>query len=216
MLFINMFNFIKIHFPEIIVISLLVIFTPIFIYLIFGAKNTPPVIPAINPNPTPITSPLDQNYNNFNLLIPGKSTLSDVEKVNGPAYKDVVNGGKTYLYYKTPSSDYENQILLENGILIYSLEYVFGNYRGTYSDYVNTYGRPTLYLYNKDSADSEWFIFLERGFGLEVGGNDILQIIHFTPQPQGDFMKNIFPDLNLSLTPPSGVHEHLPDVTPAP
>jgi hypothetical protein len=83
------------------------------------------------------------------------------------------------------------------------LENVFGSYRGFYSDYTTAYGQPSLTLYNKDSADSEWFIFLKQGLGLEVGGNDITQIVYFIPQPKDSFMENIASDLNLISTLPA-------------
>ncbi len=204
-LFINMEKYIyylKNHLFIILTFILLIVFIPVVLYAQFGIKNKPSDTPVINPNPTPITSSFDQSYNSFNQLVPGKSDLSDVEKINGPAYKSSKDGNKLYLYYKTPSNDYENTALLRNGVLYYSLENVFGDYRGKYSDYINTYGQPSLHLYNTDSTSSEWYIFLQQGIGLEIGGEDVSRVLHFVPQPKEDFIKNFTSELNLTSTAP--------------
>jgi hypothetical protein len=207
----NFINLLKSHLFPTLVFILLIIFIPVVIYLSFVTKNPAPQtqIPTINPHPTPLPSDLTKSYNNFNQLVPGKSTLGDIEKTNGPAISSVKNGNKTYLYYQTPSEDYKNTVVLKNGALYYSLENVFGDYRGFYSDYTTAYGQPTLTLFNKNSGDSEWFIFLKQGLGLEVGGNDITQILYFTPQSTDNFMQNLAPDLNLISLPPEGVPEPL-------
>jgi hypothetical protein len=189
---------------------LFLIFIPVVIYLSFGIKNTTSKnqtttqapTPIINSHPAPISSGFTQSYDNFNQLSPGKSGLMEIEKINGPAISNAQSGNKTYLYYQTPSLDYKNTVVLKNGVLYYSLENVFGNYRGFYSDYTTAYGQPNLTLYNKNSTDSKWFIFLKQGLGLEVGGNDITQILYFIPQSKDDFVINIAPDLNLTSTLP--------------
>ena len=185
---------------------LFLIFISVAIYLSFTTKSTTPQnqnqnqipTPIINSRPTPFPSNFIQSYNNFNQLVPGKSSLEDIEKINGPAISSTKDGNKTYLRYQTPSADYQNTIVLKNGVLYYSLENVFSNYRGSYSDYTTAYGQPGLTLYNKTSTDSEWFIFLKQGLGLEVGGNDITQIVYFVPQSKADFMANIALELNLT------------------
>jgi len=198
--------YLKSHFFAILVFALLLIFIPMVIYLSFATKNTTHQsqnqnqipTPIINSHPTPLPSVFTQSYNNFNQLVPGKSTLQDIEKINGPAISSAKDGNKIYLHYQTPSADYQNIAAVKNGVLYYSLENVFGDYRGVYSDYTTAYGQPNLTLYNKTSTDSEWFIFLKQGLGLEVGGNDITQIVYFVPQSKADFMTNIAPELNLT------------------
>lgn len=199
----NFINYFKNHFFVILAFLLLLIFIPVALYSQFGPKTNLSENPKINPNPTPITSNFSQSYNSLDQLIPGKSTLVNVERVNGAAYKSSKTGNRLYLYYKTPSNDYENTILLKNGVLYYSLENVFGDYRGKYSDYTQAYGQPSLTLFNKDTTASEWFIFLQQGIGVEVGGNDISRVLHFVPQSEDDFMKNIAPELDLTSASPS-------------
>jgi len=215
--------YLRIHFFIVLVFVLFLIFIPVVIYLSFGSRNMTPQsqtptqspTPAVNSHPTPLPSDFTQSYNNFNQLAPGKNTLGDIEKINGPAISSVKNGNKTYLYYQTPSADYKNIVVLKNGVLYYSLENVFGDYRGLYSDYTKAYGQPSLTLYNKNSTDSEWFIFLKQGLGLEVGGNDITQILYFIPQSKDDFMQNLAPDLNLVDTLPQRTYEPI-EANPAP
>jgi len=196
---IHFVNYLKTHFFAVLVFILLLIFIPIVLYLQFAAKNPTPStqIPTINLHPTPIPSDFTQSYNSFNQLSPGKSDLKTIEQINGPAISSTKSGNKTYLYYQTPSADYQNTVALKNGVLSYSLENVFGDYRGVYSDYTAAYGQPDLTLYNKNSTDFQWFIFLKQGLGLEVGGNDIAQILYFIPQSKNSFISNLAPELNL-------------------
>jgi hypothetical protein len=196
----NLITYIRNHSFAVLAFILLIIFIPVVLYLSFGGKNPNPQTqtPSINPHPTPLPSDFNRSYSNFNLLSPGKSDLNAVEKINGPAVSSAKNGNMTYLYYQTPSADYKNTVVLKNGILYYSLENVFGSYRGYYSDYTTAYGPPSLHLYNKDSSFSEWYIFLKQGIGLEVSGNDVLQILYFIPQSKSSFMGNFALKLGLS------------------
>lgn len=192
--------YLKSHFFAILVLCLLLIFIPIVIYLVFSTKT--PIKqtqnPIVNPSATPLPSDFNLNYNNFNQLTPGKSTLSDVEKINGAAISSSKNGNETLLYYQTPSVDYKNTVALKNGLLYYSLENVFNSSRGSYSDYVSSYGQPDFSLYNSDSSFSQWYIFLKQGIGVEASGNDVLQILYFTPESKNDFIKGVAAELKLT------------------
>jgi hypothetical protein len=196
----NFIAYLKSHFFAVLVLTLLLIFIPVALYLQFGSRNLPSQsqTPIINPHPAPILSDFNQSYGNFNQLSPGKSDLKAVEKINGPAISSAKNGNKTYLYYQTPSADYKNIVMLKNGILYYSLENVFGEYRGNYSDYVASYGQPALHLYNKDSSSSEWYIFLKQGLGVEVSSNKVLRVLYFVPQSKTDFLRGLTLELNLT------------------
>jgi hypothetical protein len=193
-------SYLKNHFFAIVVFCLLLIFIPIVIYFVFFTKT--PINqnqnPIINPNATPLPSDFNLNYNSFNQLTPGKSTLSDVEKINGAAISSSKNGNETLLYYQTPSTDYKNTVVLKNGLLYYSLENVFNSSRGSYSDYISSYGQPDLTLYNSDSSLFQWYIFLKQGIGVEVSGNDVLQILYFAPESKNDFIKGIAVELKLT------------------
>jgi hypothetical protein len=215
MLFIDMNNiqvYLRNHFFAVLVFTLFLIFIPVAIYLSFGTKSTTPQIetPTVNAHPTPIPSDFTKSYNSLNQLIPGKSTLRDIEKVNGPAISSSQSGNKLFLYYQTQSVDYQNTAVLKNGALYYSLENVFGDYRGSYSDYTTAYGEPSLYLYNRDDTSSEWFIFLKQGIGVEVSSGEILRILFFTPQQKDVFIKNIAMELGLVVSSPEGQSPYEP------
>jgi hypothetical protein len=189
---------------------LIIIFIPVALYLSFGIKNAAPQnqvqiqtpTPVVVFSPTPIPSDFNLDYSNINKLTPGKSTFQDVKAINGlPASTSFSNNNTTF-YYQTPSGDYKNIVFFESGIVKYAIEHVFGNYRGDYETYIQKYGQPTLQLYNKTGTDFAWFIFLKQGVGLEVGGNNIMQILYFAPQSKEDFMQNIAAKLNLTNVSP--------------
>ena len=208
-------NYLRAHLFAVLVFLLLLVFIPVVIYLQFGGKTPAPQsqTPVINSHPIPVPSDFNQSYDNFSQLSPGKSDLNAVEKINGPAVSTTKKGAETYLYYQTPSSDYQNTVVLKNGLLYYSLENVFGGYRGNYSDYTAAYGQPNLHLYNKDSSLSEWYIFLTQGLGTEVSGNDILQVLYFVPQAKNVFIQGIAAELGLTTASPEneGPNEPLGD-----
>jgi hypothetical protein len=200
----NIFLSLKKKFFAVLVLILFLIFIPIIIYLSFGTGLKLPQIPTINPHPTPISTGFSQSYDNFNLLVPGKSNLGDIEKINGAAISSSKNGDLTYLYYQTPSKDYKNTVVLKNGLLYYSLDNVFGDYRGNYSDYIASYGQPELHLYNSDLNDPfEWYVFLKIGIGVENSGGGITKILYFTPMSKSVFLNSIAKNVGLTITPPA-------------
>jgi hypothetical protein len=211
-IFMNMFIVLKRNFFAVLVLVLFLIFIPVVIYLQFGTKKPTPrsQTPTINVHPTPIPSGFTKSYNNFNQLSPGKSNLSDIEKINGPAVSSSKKGNETYLYYQTPSTNYKNIVALKNNVLYYSLDNVFGDYRGTYSDYIASYGQPDLHLYNSDPNKLfDWYIFLKVGIGVENSDGGITRILYFTPKSKSDFMNGVAKEIELSInqpTPPPGFY----------
>jgi hypothetical protein len=202
----KMLVFMKTNFFAVLVFALLIIFIPIVIYLSFGGKASAPKAqaPVINPNPTPISTGYDQNYNNFSQLSPGKSTLDEVQKTNGPAVSSTKQGNETYLYYQTPSVEYKNTVVLKNDVVYYTLDNVFGDYKGVYSDYTTAYGQPDLHLYNSDPNKLfDWYIFLKVGIGVENSDGGITRILYFTPKSKSDFMNGIAKEIGLVTEQPT-------------
>lgn len=189
--------------------------------LILGHKNnqgklinnpTATPIASLTPTPTPIPVPSDFNrdYSNLNKLIPGKSTIVDVEKINGFPSSTRTSGTQTTMYYPTPSKEHSNVVVLENGTVKYALDNVFGNYRGNYGDYSKTYGQPDMHLYNSEPGNYfDWYVFLKYGFGIENSIGGITRIVYFAPQSKESFMDTIAVDIGLLATPstpPPGVY----------
>jgi hypothetical protein len=208
----NSLLILKRNFFVVLIFILFLIFIPVVIYLQFGTKNPTPQTqtPTINIHLTPVPSDFNQSYANFNQLVPGKSDLNAVEKINGPAVSSSNNGNELNLYYDTPSNDYKNTVVLKSGLLYYSLENVFGNYRGAYTDYVTNYGQPDIHLYNSDPNKLfDWYIFLKVGIGVENSDGGITRILYFTPESKEDFANGIAKEVGLTTnqpTPPPGFY----------
>src|SRR3989344_2781344 len=100
------------------------------VYLIFVAlvfRN--PQTPDIQTRSKPLPETLEEEYSNLYKLIPGKSTLNDVYKISGYPQDTLSENGKTYLYYNTPFEELKNVALIENNIVVYAHEWIFGNQR---------------------------------------------------------------------------------------
>ena len=152
------------------------------------------------PTATPFPANLEEDYSRLNEIIPGKSTLNDVIKINGKPYSTSRFGDKTYLYYKTPLESFTNMVLVENDAVVYSNENVFGSYRGNVSDYSSKYGLPDITLFEKGDSYS-WYVYLNEGIAIENDGKDVGAILYFIPQDKDSFMQKIARELNLVSDP---------------
>ena len=186
--------------------GLLIFLVLIFVIALFlfmsGSKSNQKKQPA-NTGPIPVPSDFNVDYSHLNKLIPGKSTLEEVEGINGLPSSASTFGNNTILYYLTPSSQYKNTVAIENGKVKYAIENVFGEYRGTYDSYVKAYGQPDLHLYNSDGSYFDWFVFLKFGIGVENSAGGITRILYFVPQSKDDFMNGLAKDVGLSLDLPT-------------
>lgn len=161
---------------------------------------TPTTSVAINPPRTPLPVDLEKNYSNLNKVVPGKSTFNDVKKLNGAPQSVSRLDDKTYLYYKTPLESYINKVLIEKNIVVYSVENVFGSYRGRVSDYSSKYGLPDITLFEKGDSYS-WYVYLNEGIAIENDGKDVGAILYFIPQNKNSFMQTIARELNFVSDP---------------
>lgn len=172
------------------IIFVLIILIGTLYILSSGKKSSVAPVPiATFPNDT------TKDYNNFRYLIPGKSTISDINKLNGKPLKETKSGDKDYLYYRAPFNNI-NPVLVKNNTLIYSSEYIFGDYRGKYFNFINAYGDPDKILY--DGSMFSWLIFYKYGIAIKGGNNDISRIIYFIPNNIPLFYDTVAKDFNLS------------------
>ena len=114
------------------------------------------------------------------------------------------SGSKIYLYYKTPSLDYENVILVEDGVVIYAREEVFRGKRGDFDDYINKYGQSglTLYDHSSDNPYLKWSVFLKSGVAVFHLDQKVRSVLYFVPQDEETFLNKVAKDLGLTKTPP--------------
>lgn len=133
--------------------------------------------------------------------VPGKSTTSDVIKINGKPSSFKTDGKKTYFYYKTPHSDFQNIVLFKNNIEVYALENIFGNYRGTFDNFLKAYGAAKAFY--KKGGPFVYKIFLSYGLGVETDEKDILKIIFFVPMTESEFLQSVAKELGLSKEKPT-------------
>ncbi len=139
-----------------------------------------------------------KDYSNIRYLTPGKSTLLDIKKINGEPLRTKIIGNEEYLYYRAPFGNL-NPVLIKNNILVYASEYVFGSYRGKYSDFINAYGDPDKVFY--DNYGFSWSVFYKRGLAVQRSSNEIARIIYFVPNNITLFYETVVKDFELSENP---------------
>lgn len=192
---------------------LLFIFAAVALYFLISSQK--PIIKNSSPTPFPVPTDLNTDYSNFNLLVPGGSTIRDVERISGAPASKSTFGDKTVLYYKTPSDEYKNIVVIKSGLVYYAVENIFGNYRGTFDRYVSVFGEPDIKVY-QPRALYPWYIFLKSGVGIQsIANGEIAAFLYFAPQDQNSFMINIARDLGLSINPPNEDNEGV-QFTPEP
>lgn len=167
----------------------------IVLLILFLVLRSTPQKDTSGIKPLPMPSDPTQDYSNLYRLVPGKSTLEDVKKINGEPYNVTVFGENTYLYYKTPLKTFLNKVLIRNNKVVYSYEYVYGKYRGDYNSFINSYGEAPLKMYEREN--SPWYIYPNKGIGFQSDRFDVLAVIYFVPMTKEEFIKNIAPDINL-------------------
>lgn len=177
----------------------------VFIIILLFSFIPSLLLPKQNTPPPPTTS-FDKDYSSLNKTVPGKSTISDVEKINGEALSKEDKDEKVYLYYPTPSSDFKNVVVFKNGVEQYALENIFSDYRGNYESFAKAYGGPGLTLYDNGPSYFSWQVFLNSGVGVKTNGKDILQIIYFVPQEKNSFVQSVGLALGLSEQKPAAVY----------
>ena len=150
---------------------------------------------------TTITGNFNTNYSKINTISPGKDTVKDVENNNGLPLSKSGSGNLITYYYQTPNNDYKNIVVFKNGVVYYSLEYVFNNYRGTLDSYSKKYGSPELHLYTQDNLFREWFVFLAKVVAVENGQSGISRILYFTPMTKENFIAVFSKEINAATTP---------------
>ena len=122
-----------------------------------------------------------------------------VERINGKPQSVKKEGERTFLYYLTPLENFTNTVVLDKNIVSYSIENVFGSYRGTAQGFRTAYGSPGLLLYGVDGYF--WFIYLNEGLAIETNNRDIVSIVYFVPQTKETFMTGLAKEFKLLEAP---------------
>lgn len=170
----------------------------VFIFVNYLSKTS--VAPVTSPKP--ISSDLSQEYSNLNKTLPGKSTISDVIRINGSPVSTRSEGQKTYLYFQTPIFNVVNIVAFKSGVELYALENVYGQYRGSYDNFTKAYGQPNLTLYDHTNS-LPWYVFLQNGIGVQTNGKNISKILYFFPQDENSFIDSVAKDVGLFKESPS-------------
>src|ERR1035437_7007936 len=114
-------------------------------------------IPFASPTPTQTTVDFKVDYSHINQVAPGKNTINDVKKTQGNPISSSVSGDKIYFYYQTPLRGDSNKILFKNNIVVYALENVYSDYRGTYESMIQLFGQPDFTLYSSNLFSGHWY-----------------------------------------------------------
>lgn len=181
-----------------IIAGLFVIFTLLF-NLLFISLNKKATIPSSGQKyPVPsLPSNSKTDYSKLSKIVPGTSTLNDLKKINGEASRVKTSGNEIRLYYNAPFGK-ENPVLVQNNVVTYASEYVFGEYRGNYTNLLKAYGKPDITLYERGFL---WNVFFEQGLAVQGSSDEIARIIYFVPNNQSLFYNTVFKDFNFSETP---------------
>lgn len=174
--------------------SLGIFITAFFVYLFLNSSSKQQLS-------APQTIPFDKDYSALNKTFPGKSTMDDVKKINDAPDKTENKNGKIYFYYKTPSSDFKNVVVFNNGVEEYAIENIFGSYRGNYDSFVKVYGQGVA-AYDKDFPYI-WQVFPDSGIGIETNTIDVIKIIYFVPQNEESFFSGVGKEVGLTKNKPS-------------
>ena len=183
-------------------VFVVIVFIMLLAYLVISnIKQAEPTIPQTIPSPSPasLQTPPEEDYSSLNKVIPGKATLGDVERINGKPQSVKKEGERTFLYYLTPLENFTNTVVLDKNIVSYSIENVFGSYRGTAQGFRTAYGSPDLLLYGVDGYF--WFIYLNEGLAIETNNRDIVSIVYFVPQTKETFMTGLAKEFKLLEAP---------------
>jgi hypothetical protein len=162
---------------------------------------------AIPLSPTPAASkPTEQpvdlsvDYSSIDELVPGQSTFDQILDKNGKPDSIERNGNQTLLFYDTPIPGRFNTISLVNDRMVYSIENVYGDYRGSLPELQQKYGESDLKLYMQNNS-YPWDVYLSSGIAIENDGKDVGAILYFVPQSEQEFTNTIGKELGLSETP---------------
>lgn len=169
----------------IVISSLLLVISAVFKALEQGAPKPP----------AQVVSKTD-----FSKTFPGKSTTSDVIKINGEPSSREIKNGKTYFYYNTTSLDFKDMVVFEKGVELYALENIFDSDETKLSNFLKSYGEYKTYY---GQGPFLWFVFLEKGVAIETDEKDVLRILYFMPQEENLFSSLFNKELGLSKEEPT-------------
>lgn len=138
---------------------------------------------------------------NFSNLPPGKTTPSEVIRINGqPSSVDMKNG-KTYFYYNTQFADLKDLIVFKNDIELYAVENIFEDTELSLEAVLKSFGNYETYYSETDPFF--WYVFFEKGVAVQTGGKSILKVIYFIPQSENEFLNSVARDVGLSKETPT-------------
>lgn len=161
-------------------ITILVAIVLIGLIIIFTKKG---VVPQPTPTPKPAFSPTP-----WNNLIPGKSTINEIEEVLG---KPLSVSGDIY-EFKSSSVARNHQVKTENNIGVFYKEIVSVFDKKTSEEITKIYGDPRFVLYGPDAPNGTYlFIYPENGIAYLGNPSDktLLEIWYFPPSTMEEFKK---------------------------
>ena len=197
-------------------IILLIIFlfflAALLLALSLSNKKQAPPAPFASPTPVQVIPSPRKGQSNVSIIIPGKTSGADLQKIVGTPSSQTQDGLLTNLSYPTTENNFTDTVSLKQDVVFYTIENVFddSNY-GTTQDFVSKIGSSYTRLY--DNAEGfYWYIYLNQGLGVETNGTQILKLVRFVPQDLSSFLGGAGASIGISenQTPPKE------NVSPAP
>jgi hypothetical protein len=146
-----------------------------------------------------VVEEIKADYSEISKIKPEKSTVEDVKKIVGSPKSEQKSGNKTLLQYATPIANLDNTVAIENDKVVYVIEKVYGDYKGTYPEFKSRNGEPDLILFRDGYP---WSVYLEEGVAIEHDSRDIGTMLYFAPMSKDEFMNSLAKELFLLLSPP--------------
>lgn len=172
-----------------IVLFLLIVFISIFLVVLFSPQKE-------NVYEPPKTNLKSSIYEKF---IPGKTTEQEVVKELGRPVSIEERGGKKYYTYPTESVNFNNSVVFKENRVYYSIESFFGDFEKSPGDYVKSFGKPELTLYDVNNDTIVWSVFPKDGVAIAVSPfeNLIVKILYFSRQSKAEFVQNFAQEVGL-------------------
>lgn len=135
---------------------------------------------------------LPPTENSWNGIVPGSSSIQQVEKTLGQPIKIERVEGKTIYLYPSEIENWPNQIFVsEQNNKTEGVKRFFPPKEENYSFFINKYGNPDKELFGPHSQSGfSVFVFLEKGLAIVANKKSdlVLEIWYFSPTTLEEFL----------------------------
>lgn len=170
----------------------------IFMLIIFLPKPSTNVPPK-NPPPQNSQGFKPASYGPVSTIEPGRTTLTEVISIAGEPVRKETRGGLAYLNYPTESVYFDHEVAIKSNVVFYVLERNVGDkYKETTVDYKRLYGEPDLVMFDSEREDTKWYMYLNKGVGLNSSNIGVFRRLKFSPVSREEFIRLLSAELKMT------------------